>query len=443
MKQNRVVLGGALLSLSMAVWPMDLLQAYEAAQKQDANILATRANARAGRERLPQARAQLLPSVGVNLSSNSNQLASTSQNFFGVDQTTDASYPSSNQSLTVRQPLFRPQLTAQYRQAKAQVDDVDASLAQEEQNLVVRVAGAYFEALLTNEQLSLVLAQQAFNKTQLDAAGKVFEAGAGTRTDVDEARARLDMNLALEIEARQNVTYTLQQLQVLVNQPVEMLDPLDVAKLELQGLQPEGLGDWISRAEQNSPQLRSLQAQVAVSREEVGKARAGHFPTLDAIAQWSRSESETVTNLKSRYTNASIGLQLNIPIYSGGAVSSAVRQALANQERTEQAYESGRRDLGVRVHKEFRTVTESLPKIRALEQALRSADQLVLSSRKSVQAGSRTVIDVLNAEQQRMVVSRDLAQARFVYLVSRVRLLALVGAADIEVVAGINRMLKH
>lgn len=443
MKHNRWVLGSAVLSLSMTAWPMDLLQAYEAAKVQDANILATRAATQAGRERLPQAKAQLLPSVGLSFSSNRNQLSSTTPNFLGQEQTTDTNYPSSNQTLTVRQPLFRAQLTSQYRQAKALVDDAEASLAQEEQNLVVRVSAAYFEALLTYEQLALVLAQQSFNKTQLDAARKIFAAGTGIRTDVDEAQARLDMSLALEIEARQNVTYTLQQLQLLVNQPVDQLEKLDVAKLELLDLQPVRLDSWIERAELNSPQLRSLKAQFEVAREEVVKARAGHYPTLDAVAQWSRSNSETVTNLQSRYTNTSIGLQLNIPIYSGGAVNSLVRQALANQERAEQGLEGTRRELGVRVNKEFRGVTESLPKIRALEQAVLSSDQLVLSSRRSLQAGSRTVIDVLNAEQQRMVVMRDLAQARYLYLISRIRLLALVGGADVEAVLTVNRMLKH
>jgi outer membrane protein TolC len=174
----------------------------------------------------------------------------------------------------------------------------------------------------------------------------------------------------------------------------------------------------------------------------VKKAGSGHYPTLDAVAQWSRSESENILNVASRYTNASVGLQLNIPIFSGGYVNSSVRQALAGQEHAEQALEAGRRDLGVRVYKEFRGMTENIPKVRALELALRSADQLVLSSRKSFQAGSRTVIDVLNAEQQRMVVLRDLAQARYMYLIARIRLLALVGAADDEAVAAINRMLK-
>lgn len=439
---KHLIVGGALLTLSMAVCAMDLLQAYEVAQKQDATILASRAAARAGRERLPQARAQLLPNVSASVGRNNNQLTSTTTSF-GREQSSDSNYTSSNQTLSVRQPLFRTGLTAQYRQARAQVDDADATLAQEEQNLAVRVSGAYFEALLTHDQLALVLAQRTAYTTQLDAARKSLAAGAGTRTDIDEAQARLDMNAALEIEARQNVAYTLQQLETLVNQPIDQLATLDVSKLKLLAPQPKHLQDWTQRAEQNSPQLKSLKAQAEAARQEVEKASAGHYPTLDAVAQWSRSESENVTNINSRYTNAAVGLQLNIPIFSGGYVNSQVRQALAGQERAEQALEAGRRDLGVRVHKEFRGVIESIPRIQALEQALRSAEQLVLSSRKSFQAGSRTVVDVLNAEQQRTQTLRDLAQARYLYLVSRLRLLALVGGADGEAVAAVNQLLQH
>ena len=437
-----LLLCSLLLSLSGTVLSMDLLQAYQAAQQQDATILASRAAAQAGRERLPQARSQLLPNVAMSVGRNQNNLVNTTPNSLGQEQTSETHYPSLNRTLTVRQPLFRSYLAAQYRQAEAQVQDAEASLAQDEQNLAVRVSGAYFEAMLTHEQLALVLAQRTAYTTQLDAARKSLAAGSGTRTDVDDAQARLDMNAALEIEARQNVSYTLRQLEMLVNQPVDKLATLDVARLELLEPQPNVLQDWIARAETGNPQLQSLRAQVETSRQEVKKAGSGHYPTLDAVAQWSRSESENILNVASRYTNASVGLQLNIPIFSGGYVNSSVRQALAGQEHAEQALEAGRRDLGVRVYKEFRGVTENIPKVRALELALRSADQLVLSSRKSFQAGSRTVMDVLNAEQQRMVVLRDLAQARYMYLIARIRLLALVGAADDEAVAAINRMLK-
>ena len=422
---------------------MDLLQAYEAAQMNDATILAARATALAERERLPQARSQFLPNISASLSNNNNRLKSVTPNFRGEEQTSNTSYPSSNRTLTLRQPLYRPQLAAQYRQAEALVNDAEATLTQEEQNLAVRVSGAYFEAMLTHDQLALILAQQTAYASQLDAARKSLAAGSGTRTDIDEAQARLDMSRALEIEGRQNMVYTMQQLQTLVGQPIDKLATLNVAQLVLANPQPDSLQDWVTRAELNSPQLQSLKARVEVARQEIKKAQSGHQPTLDAIAQWSNSQSESVTNTSSSYTNKSVGLQLNVPLFAGGYVNSQVRQALAGLERVEQLLEAGRRDLGLRVHKEFRGVTENIPKIGALEQALKSSDQLVLSSRKSFQAGSRTVLDILNAEQQRVVVSRDLAQARYMYLISRVRLLALAGDIDQATLVAVNQALTE
>lgn len=440
---NRAVLTSlsvALLLVAPSAWSLDLLESYQAAKQQDASFLASRAATDAGRERLPQARSQFFPSLSANAGRTKNRLDNTTQNLLGVEQTTQTEYPSSNESLTLRQPLFRTALTAQYRQAKAQVDEAEASLAQEEQSLAVRVTSAYFEALLTNEQLDLVLSQKNFSTTQLDVARKSFAAGSGTRTDVDEAQARLDMTAALEVEARENVAFTMRQLQTLVNQPVGTLAKLNVAKLNLAPTKSDQLDDWVAKAERANPQMIGLQAQLEAARQEVSKAKSGHYPTLDAVAQWTRSQSESVTNITSRYTNNSIGLQLNVPIFAGGYVNSTVRQANANQERAVQAIEAFRRDLGVRVYKEFRGVTESIPKIKAYEQALRSADQVVLSSQKSFQAGSRTVVDVLNAEQQRMLVMRDLAQSRFAYLISKIRLLALVGDADVDAIAEMNRL---
>lgn len=431
-----------LMSGVSASWSMDLLQAYEAAKKHDATLRAARAAADAGRERLPQALAQLRPNVSANIAYNQNQLSSTSANFFGREQTTDSNYASSNQTLTVRQPIYRSALMAQYRQAMADVDNSNALLAQEEQSLPVRVSGAYFEAMLTSEQLVLVLAQRAAYTAQLDAARKSFAAGVGTRTDIDEAQARLDMALSQELDARENVDYTVRQLQILVNEPIERLAKLEVSRLQLLAPQPDSLSAWIERAEQNSPQLQALRARLEAARQELQKAESGHHPTLDAVAQWSRSESESVTSVNSKYTNLVLGLQLSIPIYGGGYASSVVRQSLAGVERAKEELEGARRDLGLRVHKEFRSLSDSVPKIRAIEQAARSADQLLVSSRRSFSAGSRTVLDVLNAEQQRMLVLRDLAQVRFSHLIARVRLLALVGAADDLAMQDINRMLQ-
>ncbi len=435
-----IVLAAAMACLP--AWALDLSQAYQAALEQDASLRAVRAATDAKRERLPQARAQLLPNLSASASRNQNRLERTTPNFLGEAVTTQERYGSSSESLTLRQPLFRKLQMADYRQAQAQVDDANAVLEKELQNLAVRVSTAYFEALLAEEQLALVLAQKLAYATQLDAARKRFAGGAGTRTDVDEAQAALDLNFAQELEARQNMDYTRRQLQTLTNQPVDKLAPLDAAKLRLVQPAPARVEDWTERAELSSPEIQSLKAQVEAARQEVEKARAGHYPTLDAIAQWSRSNSENVNSVNTRYTNRSVGVQLNVPLYSGGYVNSTVRQALADQERAEQALEATRRDLGVRVHREYRGVTEGVLRVRALEQAVRSAEQVVISNRRSFEAGSRTLVDTLNAEQQKVSAQRDLAQARYMYLVSRVKLQALAGGPKTEVIDEVNGWLK-
>ena len=406
---------------------MDLRQIYQAALEQDATVRAARAAADVGRERLPQAKAQLLPSVTANVGKNSNDLNTTSPNLLGQSTTTNDKYLSDNRTLQLRQPLVNMQRWLQFEQAKSVVNEAEATLDREYQNLVVRVAGAYFETLMADEQLDLVLAQKATYTALVDAAKKGLSAGSGTRTDIDDAQSRLDMAMAQELEARQNQDLTRRQLQLLVNQPVMGIAKLNVPALKLISPQPANLDDWTVKAEQNSPEIKALQARLEAARQEVKKAQAGHFPTLDAVAQWSNSGSENITRINSRYENKSIGLQLNVPIYSGGYVNSTIRQAVAEQTRAEESLEALRRDLGVRVHREYRGVSEGVMRVRALEQAVRSTEQMMKSTQMSLKAGSRTQLDVLNAQQQYTLAMRDLAQARYVYLMSKVRLASLVG----------------
>ena len=433
-----LVVGG----IGLPAGAMDLRQAYDAAYANDASIRASRAGAQASRERLPQAEAQRLPNVSFNAGRNYNDLTSKTRSFLGQPVTTESQYYSGSQTLSVRQPLYRPYIAALVRQAQAQANDADASLEKDEQSLVVRVGEAYFDALLARDQLSLVGAQKATYTTQLDAAKKSLAAGSGTRTDIDEAQARLDLTLAQELEAQQNVEFTRRRLETLTGQSLDTLASLDVERFTPSAPVPAGVEAWIERAEQASPELESLRAQLEAARQEIDKAEAGHKPTLDAVAQWARSSSDSVTNVNSRYDNKTIGLQLSVPLYSGGYVNSTVRQAVAAHERAREVLEATRRDLGVRVHREFRGMTEGVLRIGALEQAVRSAEQAVLSNRKSFEAGSRTTLDVLNAEQQKTAALRDLAQARYVYLVSRLRLLSLAGEDRQASVAQVNAWLK-
>jgi outer membrane protein/protease secretion system outer membrane protein len=417
---------------------LDFKQVYQAALEQDATIRASRAAADSGRERLPQARAGLMPQVSASAGRNFNSLDTTSPNILGELGTTNDRYFSDNKSVQLRQPLVNMQRWLQFEQAKSMVAETEATLDRDLQNLVVRVAGAYFEYLMSDEQLELVLAQKKMYTSLVDAAKKGLAAGSGTRTDIDDAQARLDMASAQELEARQNQDQTRRQLEVLINQPVASVAKLNVPALKLVGPVPASLDEWTSRAEKNSPEIKAMQARLEAARREVSKSQAGHLPTLDAVAQWSNSGSENITRINSRYENKSIGLQLNVPLFSGGYVNSTIRQAVAEQTRAEETLEALRRDLGVRVHKEFRGVSEGVMRVRALEQAVRSADQMMKSTQMSLKAGSRTQLDVLNAQQQYTLALRDLAQARFVYLMSKVKLASLAGDEAVASVDDVN-----
>ena len=441
----KTALACALSSVSMATWAqasvLDLKQVYQAALEQDATIRASRAATDSGRERLPQARAGLLPQVSASAGRNTNDLNTTAPNILGTPVTTNDKYFSDNRTVQLRQPLMNMQRWLQFQQAKSVVEEAEANLDRDLQNLVVRVASAYFESLMAAEQVALVQAQIKTYTALVDAAQKGVAAGSGTRTDVDDAKARLDMSVAQELEARQNQDYTRRQLETLVNQPVDQIAKVNVSALQLTLPEPANLDEWTLKAEKASPEIKIMQARLEAARREVSKAQAGHFPTLDAVAQWSNSGSENITRVNSRYENKTVGLQLNVPLYSGGYVNSTIRQAVAEQTRAEETLEAVRRDLGVRVHKEYRGVSEGILRVKALEQAARSAEQMLKSNQMSSKAGSRTQLDVLNAQQQYTMALRDLTQARLVYLLSKVRLASLVGDDALVSIEQVNAAL--
>lgn len=436
---HKTLLGTAVLLVCSASQAMNLLQAYQAAVDQDASIRASRAALDSGRERLPQARSQLLPSISASVGRNNNNLITTAPNLLGTLSETRDTYFSFNKTVALRQPIFNLQRLYQYQQSKDQVAESEATYDKDLQSLSVRVGGAYLEALLSAEQLRLVRAQKAQYTAMVDAARKSFAAGTGTRTDIDDAQARLDMAIASELEARQNEDYTRRQLEILVNQSVPSLDKLNVSGLRaLPDVMPS-LSDWIAEAMRNSPEIRALDARLEAADMEIAKAKAAHAPTLDGVLQWSDSGSENITRINARYENKVMGVQLNVPLFQGGYTNSVVRQAVAEKSRTEESLEALRRDLNLRVHKEYRGVTEGLLRMKALEQAVRSAELLLDSTLKSQRAGVRTRLDVLNAEQQLATATRDLVQSRYLYLMSRLRLNSLAGKDALTTVTELNQ----
>jgi protease secretion system outer membrane protein len=409
---------------------LDLAGAHAAALTRDATLRASRAAADAGREAVPQARAALLPSILAGYTRNRSQLVSTAPGFAGEPATTRDGYIAGNASLSVRQALYRPVQAANLRQAEARVEESEALLERDLQNVAVRVGEAYFELLLADQQIALVAAQQIAFRTQLDAAGKALAAGSGTRVDIEEVRARLDLSVAEALQAGQHQLLARRQLQSIVGEPFDRVAALDVAALQLGAAEAGSFEEWIALAELHSPEIRAAAAQRETARLEIEKARAGHLPTLDAVADWSRSESDNINRIGSRYTSKSVGVQLTIPLFSGGAIDSGVRQAVANEVRAGELLQAVRQDLGIRLYREFAGVGEGVLRMRALEQAVLSAEQVLQSNRRLYAAGSRTTLDVLDAEQRRSGALRDVAQARFLYLISRLRLDVLAGVFD-------------
>ena len=430
-------------TLGDALQPLTLLQAWRAAQANDPTLRAAQAAAAVGRERVPQAQAQLRPSLQVSTNQIQNDSQREALDYFGKLGQTHETYVSNSTTLSLRQALYRPQFMAALRQAGHVVANAEAVLLRETQSLAVRLAGAYFDVLLARDQLALVAAQTRFLETQLDAAGKSFTRGTGTRTDVDETRARVDLNRAQQLEARQQVELTRRQLMAMLNQPFGELARLGPLRFDHADLVATGLDEWLDAAAQASPDLLAQQALLEAAREEIARTQAAHLPTLDLVAQVQDSRSENATSPQTGYRNKSFGVQLNVPLYSGGYASSAQRQALADYERQGALLEASRHVLGVRVYKEFRGATEGVARVKALEVAVQSADVALDSARKSLAAGVRTTVDVLNAEQLRVQSLRDLAQARYNMLMASVRLHALANRVDEAMMAKLGASLSQ
>ena len=428
-----------------SAWALDFKTAYEAALQHDATILAERAAAQAAQERLPQALSQRRPSLSLSAGQNRNHLESQTANMLGQRSVSERYYDSNNAALQLRQPLYRPAILAQIKQARAQVQDADAVLDVNENDLLERVAQAYFDALLGQVQLDLASAQKSAFAAQLQSAQKGFAAGVGMRTDVDEAQARMDLAHAQVLQAQQALDLARRRLALLLGVPVAQLvqlADLDTQRFAPSAPVPTSAEQWIALAEESSPQLQALRARLRAAQAEVDKAQAGHKPTLDVVATVSRSDSDSVTSINTVYKQKYVGVQLNVPLYSGGYVSSTVRQALAEVQRMQQTLEAAQRDLSNQVYEQFSAMTEGVLRIAALEQAVRSAQQALLSSQKSLQAGARTTVDVLNAEQQLTVAQRDLAQARYGYVLAHLKLQMLAGQERMANVDAVNRWLK-
>ena len=431
-------LAGAALHAAPAA-AIDLLRSYELALANDGQLKVAKARADAGREALPQAYSQVLPNISLSAAYGQTQ---QDRSLNGIAEPTQY-YPTQNNGVTLRQTIYRQYQFSQVDQAKSKVAGVDAQLDSDFQTLGVRLVTAYFDALFARDALNLIEAQKRSYEAQLRAAKLALTAGSGTRTDIDDIQTKYDLLLADEIRARQGIVSSTLQLQIFVGEPVERLTTLDPARFQADAHDPQALPDWLDRALEYNAELRALKARRDAAEASIMMAKSGHLPTLDLIAQYnySKGDSSNVFPSTENKTNY-IGLQLNIPIFSGGGVISSVREAEANAEEARQAYDYARDDLRLKVRNSFDAIKAGISRVRALERALASADQNVISNQKGVQAGTRTTLDVLNVEQLRFNTQVDLARARYQILVAWAQLLSYVGDLTTDQVARINRVLS-
>jgi outer membrane protein/protease secretion system outer membrane protein len=422
------VIGCLVAAAGVRAERLTLTDLYEISVRHDAAVRAARAAVAAAAERLPQAQSQGLPQFILSAERFSNQLRMVSRQ----DQ-----YDSSSRTLQIRQPLVRLGLAASIEQAVRAHDEATALQENAEQDLLTRLSGALFEHLLAIEQRDYVLALKQASSTQLQAAERSLLAGSGVRTDVDEARARLDAARAQELQVQLQIEMTRRQLERLGGRSLGQLALLTVEDPWAKEPALDALPLWLERAN-NHPQLRALRARAQAARHEVTKAQAVDMPTLDAVARWTRSDSENVFNPGGSYRNHQIGLQFNWPLYQGGASQAAVREALARVDEAEHRLLATRDELAQRLEGQYRLVQEGRSRIEALRQAAYSARQALVSSRRSFQAGSRTQLDVLNAEQALAQAMRDLAQGRLSYLQAQLQLALHAGHEPVQAMARIR-----
>ena len=439
---NRIAILAALLIGAAPAGGADLLEIYRLAQSSDAQYAAARAAWSAAQEKLPQGLAGLLPSASVSASSQHNDRETRPRD--PTAAVTSGRFNSNSISLSVTQPLYRPQNFAAYGQARTQVAQADAVLTQAAQDLILRVAQAYFDVLLAQDTVAFTQAQLTAIGRQLEQAKRNFEVGTATITDTHEAQSRYDITVSAEIAARNDLEVKKRQLELLIGRAAPGISPLG-KRFELRQPEPASMDRWVAEAAEGNLQVRVSRASLEFASQEIERNRAAHRPTLDAFATYSDSGSGSGTQggAGSDTNSKVVGVQLAVPIYQGGLVSSRVREAVANEDRARQDLESARRGAELAARQTYLTVTSGIAQVRALEAALVSSQSSLDSTRLGQEVGVRTQVDVLNAQQQLSQTRRDLAQAKYNYILALLRLKSAAGQLTEQDLALVNGWLDR
>ncbi|MEJ7688844.1 MAG: TolC family outer membrane protein [Variovorax sp.] len=432
----RLPLSAALaVVLALPAHGQSLIDLYESARGYDATYQSALAQYDASVARAAQARAAILPAVGLSAGATRTELE--------VDTplgNASRGYNTQTAGINATQPLYRPANWATYEQGKRQAEIAQAVLTTADQDLVVRVSRSYFDVLAARDTLALVRAQKIAVGEQLASAKRNFEVGTSTITDSREAQARFDLVVSQEIAAENDLQVKKIALDQLVGRPGSVPVAL-AAPVVLPDVLPADMNAWVMQAEDMHPAIRQARLGVDVAGLEVQKAEAGHKPTIDANLGYNISNNPQGTSTtvgKSRINATTVGVVFSMPLFAGYAIENRVRETLALEEQSRSVLESTRRSVTQATRAAYLGLVSGAGQVRALEAAEASSQSALDANRLGYQVGVRINIDVLNSQSQLFQTKRDLAVARYNVLLGNLTLRQANGTLTADNLRAIN-----
>jgi len=425
-------------TLALPAHGQSLLDLYQAARGYDATYQAARAQYDASLARAAQAKAGILPAVGLSAGA-----TATRQDLYTPTTSTQRSLPAQNVGINATQPLYRPANWATFEQGKRQADMALDQLQLAEQDLIVRVSQAYFDVLASQDSLALVRAQKLAVAEQLASAKRNFEVGTATITDTREAQARYDLVIAQEIAAENDLAVKKIALDQLVGRPGNIPTPL-AAPVSLPSVAAADIDAWVAQGEAGHPAVLQAQLQLDVAALEVDKAKSGHKPTLDATMGYNVTNNPlgtSTTATKVRVNSASVGVVFNMPLFAGFATENRIKETLALQEQARATLDATRRSVSQATRSAYLGLISGAGQVKALEAAESSSQVALDANRLGYQVGVRINIDVLNAQSQLYQTKRDLAVARYNVLLGNLKLRQANGTLTPDDLQPINQTL--
>nr|WP_229264705.1 TolC family outer membrane protein [Duganella sp. 1411] len=418
---------GAALSLlcGQPARAIGLVQAYEAALQNDPAYRAAYYSNEAGKENRKLGLSNLLPNVSGSWNGSQNRTTLTEATRQG-DVSVPRDYISRSATVQVRQPLLNLDGWARYKQGVAQTNYAAAQFDSQKQEVIFRVVNAYLDVLYKRDLLELAKVQRDMYAEQRKVNDRMFDKGEGTRTDMLETQARLDVSEAQVLESEDALTASRDTLGTIIGGEVDGVDDL-VPEFRVRPADGQPFEYWKKVAIEQNPDIKALAYGVDIADSEVKKAYAGHAPRVDIVGTYGKTASDSINTYNQDQTIRSIGLQVNIPLYAGGQVNAQARQAVANREKAKADLQAQIDKIVLELRKDYSVMASSVKRVDALLKSVASSETLIVATERSIKGGVRINLDALNAKQQLFTAKRDLAQARYNYLLTSLRMRASVG----------------